>query len=106
MRRCVRQRDFCAQNRAAIRRETEGVPMLSELKTSPKVVGTKQVRRALKEGGALRVFIAGDADPGLTAPLRELCESCGVPVEDVPAMRELGRACGIAVSAAVAALVR
>ncbi len=80
--------------------------MLSELKNNPKVVGAKQVRRSLKEGGALRVFIAGDADPQLTDPIRAMCRERGVPVEEIPSMRELGQACGIAVSAAVAALVR
>ena len=47
--------------------------MLSELKNNPKVVGAKQVRRSLKEGGALRVFITGDADPQLTDPSRAMC---------------------------------
>ena len=51
--------------------------MLSELKNNPKVVGAKQVRRSLKEGGALRVFIAGDADPQLTDPIRAMCRERG-----------------------------
>ena len=80
--------------------------MLSELKNNPKVVGAKQVRRSLKEGGALRVFIAGDADPQLTDPIRAMCRERGVPVERVERMKDLGSACGIAVGSAVAALLR
>ena len=80
--------------------------MLTDLKSSAKVVGAKQVRRALKDGRAHRVFLAGDADPQLIDPLREACRNSGVPVEESCSMRELGNACGIAVGAAVAALVR
>jgi large subunit ribosomal protein L7A len=79
--------------------------MLSQLKTQPKVVGAKQVRRALKEGRASRVFLAVNADPQLTDPIRAQCAQQGVPTEE-SSMRELGRACGIAVDAAVAALLR
>ena len=57
--------------------------MLSELKNNPKVVGAKQVRRSLKEGGALRVFVAGDADPQPTDPIRAMCRERGVPVEEI-----------------------
>ena len=34
------------------------------------------------------------------------CQSAAVPVESVPTMAELGKACGIEVGAAVAALLR
>mgnify|MGYP004553299243 CR=1 FL=1 len=79
--------------------------MLSELKTNRKVVGLKQVRRALKEGTANRIFLADNADPQLTDPVRAQCAQRGVPVEDGFSMKELGQACGITVDAAVAALL-
>lgn len=80
--------------------------MLTELKTGPRVVGAKQTRRALSDGKAVRVYLAEDADPGVTGPIETLCSQQGTEVIRVPAMRELGQACGIAVGAAVAALVR
>lgn len=80
--------------------------MLSELKTGPRVVGAKQTRRAVNDGRAVRVYLAQDADPAVTEPVEELCREHDVPVETAAAMRELGEACGIAVGAAVAALVR
>ena len=80
--------------------------MLSALKTNPKVVGIKQVRRALKEGKACHVFLADDADPQLTDPIRAQCAEQKIPVEDGFSMKELGRACGITVDAAVAALLK
>lgn len=77
-----------------------------ELRTKPRVVGVKQVRRALKEGCAGRVFLAVNADPQLTGPIRAQCAEQGVPVEEAASMKELGRACGISVEAAVAALLK
>ncbi len=79
--------------------------MLTELASKSKVVGAKQVRRALEAGQAKRVYLADDADPKVTGPIAALCEERGVEARRVPAMRELGSACGIAVGAAVAAVV-
>ena len=79
--------------------------MSTELATSPKVVGAKQVRRALNGGTATRIYIAQDADPALLQPLEQLAQEKGVPVEQVSTMKQLGTGCGIAVGAAVAALI-
>ena len=80
--------------------------MLSELKAGSRVVGAKQTKRAIDGASALRVFLARDADPRVTEPIEALCAERGVPVEKGAAMKELGAACGIAVGAAVAALVK
>ncbi len=79
--------------------------MLAELNTTNKIVGIKQLRKALGEGRARKVFIAEDADPKLTGPIADQCRQSGVETEFVPAMQELGKACGIEVGAAVAALL-
>ena len=79
--------------------------MISKLKTEPKVVGIKQSRKVIVSGGAARVFLAENADPHLTDPIRQLCTEHDVPVEEVHSMRELGVACGIPVGAAVAVLL-
>ncbi len=80
--------------------------MLEKLKTEKRVVGMKQLRRALNEHRALVVFLADDADPALTGPIEARCVSEGVQVVHVSTMLELGRACQICVAAAAAALVR
>lgn len=80
--------------------------MLNQLRESARVVGVKQVRRALTQGRAEAVFLADDADPALTEPLSAQAGQSGLPVYRVSSMRELGRACGISVGAAVAAIVR
>ena len=46
-----------------------------------------------------------DADPLLTEPLVQLCREAGVCITEVRTMKELGRACAIAVGTAAAAIV-
>lgn len=80
--------------------------MLDELKTEKKVVGIKQLRRALTDQTAELVFLAKDADPALTEPLMVQCREGGVEVVSDVTMAELGKACGISVGAAAAAILR
>ena len=79
--------------------------MPSELTNSAKVVGVKQVRRALSAGRAKRLYLARDADPQLTRPLADQARDQGVEAVWLGSMKELGRDCGIAVGAAVAAAI-
>lgn len=79
--------------------------MLTELSNKAKVVGAKQVKRALEAGRVLTVFLASDADPRVTEPIAAQCAEKGVRAERVSSMRELGKVCGISVGAAVAASV-
>ena len=83
-----------------------GCPTVEEHRQSKKVVGIKQVKKALREGRALEVILADDADPALIEPLEEACREAGVPTKHAASMKELGRACSIAVGAACAAYVR
>ena len=79
--------------------------MLTELTSKPKVVGAKQVRRALEGGRAVKVFVARDADPRVTEPVTAACADRGIEVCAGATMKEIGAACGIAVGSAVAAVV-
>ena len=72
----------------------------------PKVVGVKQVRRALNSSGVSQLFIAQNADPQLLQPLVQAAVDQGVRIEQVGTMKELGERFGIAVGAAVAALLK
>jgi large subunit ribosomal protein L7A len=69
------------------------------------VVGTKQLRRALNQGLARQVFLAQNADPAITEPLEALCQLNQIPFTWIHSMQELGRACGIEVGAAAAAVL-
>lgn len=77
--------------------------MLTKLEQASKVVGVKQVRRALKDGRATGIYLAKNADPALTEPLAQEAQRQGVEIHWIDTMKVLGHACGIAVGAAVAA---
>jgi len=68
-------------------------------------VGTKKATKTVEQGKAIEVFVAKDADPRLTIKLVSLCKKMEVPVTYVDSMKMLGKACGIEVGAAVAAVV-
>lgn len=82
----------------------EGRCVLTELAGERRVVGVKQTRRAVREGRARRVYLARDADPAVTGPIEKECAAAGIPVERDRTMAQLGRACGISVGAAAAAV--
>ena len=68
-------------------------------------IGTKQATRLVEQGIASEVFVAKDADPRITNKVVTLCKKCGVKVTYVDSMKQLGKACGIEVGAAIAAVV-
>lgn len=78
---------------------------LAELKQSPKVIGTKQVKKALNKGLVKKVFLAGDAEPHILQPLKQLCQQAGVEMVVVESMKTLGIACGIEVGSAAVAII-
>ena len=78
---------------------------LSDLRKSKIVVGAKQLKKAVRDGRARYVFLAENADPAVTEPLRLLCQQNQIQITWVRSMSELGRACGIEVGAAAAAVV-
>ena len=84
-------------------RGSVGPDDLHELRNHQKIVGMKQLRKALLRGGVARVYLAQDADPAVTMPLAELAQANGVEIHWGGKMHDLGRACNIDVGAAAAA---
>ena len=80
--------------------------LCGELTGKRLVVGAKQLRKALNSGTAERVYLAKNADPAITEPITTLCQLNSVAYSWVRSMTDLGRACGIEVGAAAAAVVR
>jgi large subunit ribosomal protein L7A len=68
-------------------------------------IGTKQAIRMVELGKATEVFVAKDADPRITVKMVNLCKKTGVQVTFVDSMKQLGKACGIEVGAAMVAIV-
>ena len=71
-----------------------------------RVVGTKQLLRALDEGKIAHVYVAKDADLLLTKRVVDRCYDMNIPSTQVETMAELGRACAIDVKAAAAGLYK
>ncbi|MBE0601607.1 MAG: ribosomal L7Ae/L30e/S12e/Gadd45 family protein [Firmicutes bacterium] len=71
-----------------------------------RVVGLKQVLRAVKSGQAAKVYLCTDADEFIYRQVEAACEEHKVPVEKADSMEALGKACLIAVKTATAAILR
>ena len=78
---------------------------LPDLTRQRVVVGSKQLKKALAKGSARYVYLAENADPAITEPLEALCRQNSIHFAWVRSMDDLGRACGIEVGAAAAAVV-
>ncbi len=71
-----------------------------------RLVGARQVLRALSENRIEQVWIAQDADPIVTRPVMDACQRGGVRLTEVDNMVLLGKACAIDVKASVAGLLK
>ena len=71
-----------------------------------RVVGTKQVLRAVKNGRASAVYLCRDADEFIYRQIESACEENGVPITVVDSMKALGKQCLIGVKTAAAAVLK
>lgn len=71
-----------------------------------RIAGVKQIRKALLAGQVRTLCLAKNADPALTEPLEALSRQNHVPVFWACSMEELGRAWGIEVGTAAAAVLK
>jgi large subunit ribosomal protein L7A len=71
---------------------------------SKRVVGTRQVLRAVKNGQASKVYLCKDADEYIYRQVQSACEEHGVPVTLLDSMEILGKQCLIGVKTAAAAI--
>ncbi len=79
---------------------------MDRLKTAERrMVGTKRVLRAIDEGRVSVAYTAADADLLLTKRVVDRCYERNIPCKQVESMAELGRACGIDVGTAAAAVL-
>lgn len=70
-----------------------------------KVVGIKQVLKALKNGKGKTLYIAKDVDRALVEPIIELAHEKTININYTDTVHELGRLCGIEVGASAALLL-
>jgi large subunit ribosomal protein L7A len=79
---------------------------LNELAVPERVVGEREVLRAMNKGVLRKVFVATDSDEKVIKPLCKAASRSGVEVEEVDSRLKLGRACAIDRPAATAGLLK
>ncbi len=82
------------------------MPLRALAEAAKRIVGVKQTEKAVTKEIAKKVYIACDADERIIGKLRELCMEKNVKVVEAESMDELGKACGISVKAAAAAILK
>ncbi|MFZ5826156.1 MAG: ribosomal L7Ae/L30e/S12e/Gadd45 family protein [Bacillota bacterium] len=70
-----------------------------------KSIGTKQTVKAIEKGTAREVFVARDAEEHIVRDVLKAARDKGLDVNVVESMVALGKACGIEVGAAAAAVL-
>ncbi len=80
--------------------------MIELLKTKEKVVGVKQTKKSAEQDKLVAVFIASDADQRIVGPIKQLCESKNISIHLVDTMKQLGKAAGIDVGAAIVGVLK
>lgn len=79
---------------------------LEKLKAARKrTIGTKQTQKAVEKDTVKQVYIALNAEAQVTRPLENLCKEKGIEISYVETMEILGKACGIDVGSASAAIL-
>ncbi|NMA67538.1 MAG: 50S ribosomal protein L7ae-like protein [Clostridiaceae bacterium] len=80
--------------------------MLELLKKKERVVGIKQTKKAIEQDKLETVIFAEDADKRVIEPLKQLCEGKNIKIQTTESMKQLGKAAGIEVSAAVVGILK
>lgn len=70
-----------------------------------KTIGSKQTAKALKKDQVKVVYFADNAEKHVINPIIKVCEDKNVTLIRVDTMKNLGKACGIKVECAVAAII-
>jgi large subunit ribosomal protein L7A len=68
-------------------------------------IGTNQTTKALQQSLVKQLYVAKDAEARVVGPVIAMAQEQGVPIEWVDTMKQLGKACGIEVGAATAAII-
>jgi len=76
------------------------------LEVKNKTIGIKQSTKALNQDKVKTLFVAEDADNHLVLQMKQIAKEKNVEVVSVDSMKKLGKACGIDVGAAIAAILK
>ncbi|MBU3196854.1 ribosomal L7Ae/L30e/S12e/Gadd45 family protein [Clostridium algidicarnis] len=71
-----------------------------------KVVGIKQVTKALNNDQGLKLYVAEDADSKIVIPIVSIAEEKNIEIEYISTMKYLGKMCGIEVGSAATLILK
>ncbi|MFW5648712.1 MAG: ribosomal L7Ae/L30e/S12e/Gadd45 family protein [Candidatus Alkaliphilus sp. MAG34] len=71
-----------------------------------KIIGIKQTTKALNHNKVKTLFISEDAEKHLVEHIEQIAKEKNIEIVYVDSMKDLGKACGINVGAAVAAVLK
>ncbi|WDL98946.1 ribosomal L7Ae/L30e/S12e/Gadd45 family protein [Alicyclobacillus sp. ALC3] len=71
-----------------------------------KTIGANQTAKAVAQSIVTELFVAKDAEEHVIRPIVTTAQQKGIPVCWVDSMKQLGKACGIEVGAATAAILK
>ncbi|ADQ15345.1 ribosomal L7Ae/L30e/S12e/Gadd45 family protein [Halanaerobium hydrogeniformans] len=80
--------------------------MINDNNNNKMLVGSKQTLKAIKNNEVKKIFLAEDIDQPLKFKILQAVKNNNIPIEIFASKNELGRVCGIDVSAATAALLK
>lgn len=80
--------------------------MISDSEKSRMQIGFKQAVRAFAEDKVSKVFLSGDCDEKISAPIEKTASEKGAEIFYIPTMKELGDLCGIEVGASCAVILK
>ncbi|OAT80651.1 L7Ae/L30e/S12e/Gadd45 family ribosomal protein [Desulfotomaculum copahuensis] len=81
------------------------MPLTRLAQARRKSVGSKQTIKAIQRGQVRVVFVAGDAERHVIEPIIQACKAKNIALVQVDTMQALGKACGIEVGCASAAVM-
>jgi large subunit ribosomal protein L7A len=81
------------------------MPLGNLSKAGKKAVGSKQTLKLLARHQVKTVYLAKDAEKRVVDPIIQICTEKSVPIVYAENMLVLGRACGIDVGCAAAAVI-
>lgn len=70
------------------------------------MVGLRQTLKAIDQGKVKEVFLAKDCDSHIFHQIEQKASKKDIPVTVIPSKKGLGKACGIDVGAATAAILK
>ncbi len=80
--------------------------MISEAEKARMQVGYKQAVRALAENKVQKIYLAGDCDEKISAPIEKAAQEKNAEIFYIPTMKELGALCGIDVGSSCAVILK